>query len=110
MSEVDWTKFHVGQKVWCVDAVIRPEYTRGYRILPGSGMDGLTQNEIYTIREIGPHFILGDLLISLNEIQRPYPDTLNYQGFNARRFRPLREQNIEIFRQMCRDVTDKVSA
>ena|ERR1700726_1578065 len=91
----DWAKFQVGQRVWCVDSKPRDD-----RPVP------LQEGQIYTIRDMSVSR-KGDLGFLLKEIVRPnsrmyaHDGTIVETGFFADRFRPLREQNIEVFRQMC---------
>jgi len=104
MSEAtppDWAKFQVGQRVWCV----RAAKCFGGEVVP-------TVGEIYTIRELGviqyskARGLLDTAGAKFCEITNP---PRIYVGFSTpdepfyplHGFRPLREQNIEVFRQMC---------
>jgi len=111
MSETLWQKFHVGQRVWCKDAPEHDETDLGIEIFPEQG-------KIYTIRSFDGVDEDGDAFCYLEEIRNP--ELPYYRGTDGRThgemsfwlgyFEPLREQNIEIFRKMCRDASQKVSA
>lgn len=84
--------FHVGQLVICVDVSTR-----------GGSLNGLTRGTIYTISEI-VHFCdcgfcsgTGDYF-HLMEITRS-----NRLPYETRRFRPLDDSRLEIFRKALRD-------
>lgn len=77
--------FHRNQKVVCVDAKGAPELTKGavytiFTFLPAPGFDCLGR---YT--EGG---------VTLHEVEAVTV------GFAARRFRPVKDTSIEVFRQM----------
>jgi hypothetical protein len=106
----DWTKWHVGQKVVCVDAKLLS--LRKYRdeIYP-------TEGQVYTIRDLRETWNDVDretsLSCTLAEIRNPIHDYRSGPSefeaaemhFSMRRFRPLvtKSDPIEIFRAMTRN-------
>jgi hypothetical protein len=87
--------FVVGQKVVCVDADLHEEWDtnriRVYDMM--EGLDGLTKNEIYTIRGFTVDY--GNIIVYLDEITRKLqPDTNIEAGYHHARFRPLRDLTI----------------
>jgi hypothetical protein len=109
-SESLWQKFHVGQRVWCKDGKFLDPQWRLVPLKP-------KENEIYTIRALelqpfGPsrEQLPALLLEELVNPPRKWRSYLHEKGFALWRFEPVREQNIEIFRQMCREVESKEPA
>lgn len=109
-TEVDWTRFQVGQRVWCVNAgpIIVNGFNQGR--FCHCGTEQPREGEIYTVKEI---FLAGEgvLCFKLKEISRCV-HTQSFWGpnvgYGATRFKPVKEQNIELFRRMCREVPVKV--
>jgi hypothetical protein len=102
----DECNFVVGQKVVCVDDDVNsmPPVNGFYRVT--NSMDGLTKNEIYTIRNVYVDPVSGRLLVHLEEIFRGpqypnMPDSLE-SGYTYSRFRPLRD--LTIFNEILRNV------
>lgn len=102
----DWTKWHVGQKVVCVD----DSHWR-----PLLGETGPVAGVIYTVRDVGMFRFragvdLGIRLVEIVNVPLPYyggpPEET---GFNVRRFRPLvtKSDPIEIFRAMTRNTPEQ---
>jgi len=96
--------FSVGQKVVCVDA--------SHMVGEGLGETRPTAGSLYTIRHIVPRGVYGfdDHGLLLVEIVNPplwYASRWDWGGrvrrelhFRARRFRPLRTTNIDVFTRM----------
>lgn len=87
--------FHVGQLVECVndDPLLDPH---------GNGkMDGLRRGVVYTIREHFFDFRYGLEVVRLYELHRPkpYPEVSDWP-YDSRRFRPLTDSRIAVFRKM----------
>lgn len=108
--------FHVGQEVVCVDSDNATRYShRKYRPLePGEVFPQTGAH--YTIRELVDDE--GIAALRLVEITNP---TRNYiwddrsvrlweNAFNIRRFRPIKSETIEVFREMCRAVSKRTNA
>jgi hypothetical protein len=100
-------EFYVGQEVVCVDDGDHPEWLKPNRTYE-LGLDGLTKGRHYIIRDIaeiltyedGSYLIgTGEMGLRLKEIVRHPPD----QPYRTARFRPVKAENIEVFRQMCVD-------
>ena len=96
-TEVDWTRFQVGQRVWCINS--NPEPYRGW--LFG---EAPKEGEIYTIESFFLHES-GTPCCTLIELNRaPRCIAAGKRGYGLFRFEPVREQNIELFRRMCLEV------
>ena len=84
--------FHVGQLVECVDDRPHGEWAGN----SGCGrLDGLKANSIYTVISIVADYADNLPALELLEIRRPLK-----RGFDTRRFRPLTEQRLAIFRSL----------
>jgi hypothetical protein len=104
-------KFHVGQKVVCVDGWAHDGSGYGYEIGPVKG-------QVYTIRNIG--FLNATtpdvLVVRLSEIRNPemyYRGTGLYEpSFRASRFRPVvaRKTDISVFKAMLKPSKKRVPA
>lgn len=92
---------YVGQRVVCVDDVIRSEDVPHWINLVGD-LDGLTFGTVYTIRRIGISDIYGTVDIYLEEIIRPIESDEPETGYFADRFRPLDESRLDVFREMLK--------
>lgn len=107
----DYTHWHVGMKVVCVD-----DYPGGYEARPdifeySDGLDGLTWGRVYTIRAIGPDQEDGSLSVWLDEIHRPLER--GYEtGYAVERFRPVqhRATDISIFTAMLTGAKEREPA
>lgn len=107
-DETLWQKFHVGQRVWRKEAC--PAGADG-EIVPTIG-------EIYTIRELLLCPYSNDPACRLVEIRNEPREYFVFGGgvktyecaWRLEKFEPVREQNIEQFRKICRDAETKVSA
>lgn len=107
-AATDWTKWHIGQRVWCK---IQSDETVGY----GDEVTPVVGN-IYTIRDIRPfRDRIGLVLEEIRNRPRLYrvavigPMQEIEAHFDTRSFEPVREQNIDVFRQMCRAKTSPAS-
>lgn len=97
-------KFHVGQKVVCVND------TGGCFRLPGidywDGLDGLKKGEVYTVRAVGPSPDPFDhrVVVCLDEIVRFHKGGKEY-GFHPARFRPVKDTTAEVekLKKIARD-------
>lgn len=110
-NETLWQKFHVGQGVWCIyDSPNLPTNNPAQWKYLGD-LDGLSRGEIYTISNLYLS-VEGHPCCELIEIKRTKVAGTDFDepGYSLARFEPVREQNIELFRQMCRDAETKVSA
>lgn len=94
--------FNVGQHVVCVDD--RPPEELG--ILPGPGGwieddEWIVRGRVYTVRGFVPDWFDGDLTVLLAELHRsPVLGVEPYEvGFDARRFRPLKDSSLDVFRE-----------
>jgi hypothetical protein len=98
-------RFHVGQKVICIDASIHEEWyhpiLRSWYPHNGS-LNGLTEGEQYTITWIGPYtgpLVKEMICVHVKEIKRPlgYDNNTGVDApeapFAACRFRPLIDLN-----------------
>lgn len=98
--------FHVGQFVACVDTGDHPEWIPDGSVI--GDLDGLSKGIVYTVREI-------DVLawddttdnIRLWEIVRPTKLGIVDTPYDARRFRPVDETRLAIFRQALIPVPKK---
>ena len=98
--------FHVGQKVVCIDDQPEPvgAILNGFRIA-GTGMDGLTEGETYTVAGFDALATnaIGIEILVLAEIVRPNRGLyLHVEGFRSTRFRPLvkSEYDLTVFNEM----------
>lgn len=91
---------YVGQRVVCIDASPSdPTYTI-------DDLDGLTVGIVYTVRRIGIDEYWGSLCFWLNEIDRgvePEFERFGETGYSVRRFKPVDESRLDIFREMLND-------
>jgi hypothetical protein len=96
--------FHVGQRVV---AISNPsEKAMAYWV--GQGMRYPVIGCIYTIRELGHS--LGRPAVRLEEIINPPIHAKGYEpGFNAHRFRPVKDTSIEIFRSLLSPIPEEVA-
>lgn len=85
----------VGQKVACVDDVFHPEVAKHYACLP-------VKDTIYIIRDVvmgvSPRGEPGEVCLYLVGMYNPSssaPPAYPERGFNAERFRPLKDDRIE---------------
>jgi len=65
-------------------------------------MGGLRRGVVYTIRDYLAHLVTGEPSVLLEEISRPITNGWaagQDSPFSARRFRPLRDEALSIFRQ-----------
>lgn len=88
--------WHIGQRVVCIDDVFDERFVRIADGLPIKGM-------VYTIRTIRE--IDGEIGFLLHEIKNKEFQFLNAygeQGFLSKRFKPLDEKRIDIFRAMLK--------
>lgn len=83
--------FRIGQRVICIDADDRGQYTPGlFRGSLLTGLDGLREGAIYTVRGVGP--FVGFPCLWLEEIERPPFLDCGEPGYAIQRFRPLTER------------------
>lgn len=89
--------FHPEQLVVCVDDEERPYWTHTGKFSAGIDLDGLKRGTVYTIAGI---YVppAGGVCLILAEIKRQNIPVGN-MGFNARRFRPITDDRLAIFRQ-----------
>ncbi len=91
--------FHVGQLVECVDDQSHPEW---HFTSVSRGLDGLKRGSVYVVRETGlQHPASNHDSIRLAGIRRQ-PDS----PFSTRRFRPLSETRLAIFRRLLKPVSE----
>lgn len=98
--------FHVGQLVVCVDdsPLTAPPPPRPW-IQWDRDMDGLLRGRVYTIRDSGIRSVCDVDGVRLNEIvRRPCPVTGTDPAYSARRFRPVDDTRIAVFRQALTSV------
>lgn len=112
--------FHVGQEVVCVDGDWRNRYAKGrgrsneYSL--SRGVRWPTTGQHYTIREI----VDDEGLPGIRVVELINP-TLQYMwddgvirpweaAFAPDRFRPIKSETIEAFREMCRAVSKRINA
>lgn len=90
--------FHVGQKVVCVDDCWGTEDSRWCRMTPNRPV----LRCVYTIRlvEMFPDGMAGFLLCELRNPEGAFYEGFSEPQFGARRFRPVKTTNIEIFTAM----------
>src|SRR3990167_7935284 len=93
--------FQVGQLVECVDDVNWPSAWRALTAtVPVKG-------RVYTVREVATHEnVYGLCLEEIIDPIRRFSDGFTEPKFNQARFRPIREQSIEIFREIARGVRE----
>ena len=99
--------FRVGQKVACADAENHGRYSPWLAV---TGLDGLAQDAIYTIRSIGLYRDVPCLW--LEEITRPiFRDETVEAGFHILRFRPIvarkAETDISFAHEILREASRK---
>ena len=97
------TPFHVGMRVVCVD-------DDADRFVQGAAtfgdLDGLLQNTVYTVRDVGICPFWGLPALWLCEINRPLCRLLE-PGFDIRRFRPAHENRMDELRTLLAPVPSK---
>lgn len=100
--------FYVGQKVVCVEASPRADYTPWKVSI--FDMEGLTEGRIYTVRAVSVQ--RGVSVIFVIEINRRWKVDGREQGYAAVRFRPIveRKTDISIFKAMLNPSKQEVSA
>lgn len=100
--DYSWAKVDV--QCVCIDDQERHErYSPNYNYV--SGLDGLTKNKIYTIKEMYIDSEDKVLCATLKEIHRGFDEViLREAGFNINRFRPLSEIRKEKFKQMINNI------
>lgn len=108
------SNFRVGQKVVCVDDAESGEQYPG--VIVFSGLDGLRNGVVYTIRSVFIDPFFNEPVVRLEEIyRRPLASYKGKQyegGFAPRRFRPVAERktDIAIFKAMLEDKKARVRA
>lgn len=100
--------FEVGQAVECIDDKHGPfRKINGWILLPD--LDGLTRGRIYTIRRVGTEHVTGTPAVWLKEIVRHIKyDEPEEPGFLARRFRPLPDERLDVFRSLLEPTPEQV--
>ena len=89
--------FHVGQLVVCVNDTYPTNHLLG-EIYPVRGV-------VYTIRELPYRNNLhGLLLVEIVNEPRLYSDAFAEKAFDIRRFRPVVETRLDVFREMLAPV------
>ena len=95
--------FVVGQKVVCVDDKDFAPFVviRGELFLQIGNLDGLTKNNVYTIRSLDKDEFDGNIVVQLVEIIRSITsDETKEPGYLPSRFRPVITTDISVFEAM----------
>ena len=84
-----WKTAKAGDKIVCINQAVGFNHTLGVNYI--GGLDGLTENQVYTVVEImaGPRDV--KFIVILKEIKRRRPTHhLRFtEGFDVRRFKPV---------------------
>lgn len=91
--------FHIGQLVVCINT---EKFGCGAQTFPVKG-------RVYTVRELFTYN--GEPHVHLNEIVNPpddFPAGYGEPWFNAKRFRPVDDKRIEVFRRIATSPKERI--